>query len=307
MSAGDSTMLPACGLLLGTRDVVSVTGPDARSFLQSLVSQDLDAVSPGEGAHSLLLQPQGKLTADLRALMIDPETVWCDVDNGIGSLLAEALNRFRIRVKAEVSARPDLGVLRLRGDGVDAVLAGAGAPARPDAAHAHVEWAGARLVRADWGATPGADLVGPVAVVDDLAALLVSAGGEWLAADAYETARVVHGVPLQGVDIDDATIPQEAELEIDAVSFTKGCFLGQELVCRIDTRGHVNRFLRRLEFAAGDGAPPAGTDVTADGKSVGRVTSAAPLAPFALAMLRREIEPGATVAAGGRTAVVSAR
>ncbi len=121
--------------------------------------------------------------------------------------------------------------------------------------------------------------------------------------DGYERARIEAGVPRQGFDIDDRTIPQEAGLELDAVSFTKGCFVGQELVCRIDTRGHVNRQLLRLRATTGDLAR--GVGVTLDGKSVGDVTSS--VGDVALAMVRHEVEPGAVVAVGDATATVEAR
>ena len=109
--------------------------------------------------------------------------------------------------------------------------------------------------------------------------------------DAYEVARVRAGVPRLGVDIDERTIPQEAFLERHAVSFTKGCFVGQELVCRIDTRGHVNRYLRRVTIA--DASPPAGAEIVVGDKVVGALTSATGHA--ALGMVRREIEPPADV------------
>ena len=137
---------------------------------------------------------------------------------------------------------------------------------------------------------------------------LANAGaGDAVIDGTYETARIESGVLALGHDIDDSTIAQEADLETDSVSFTKGCFVGQELVCRIDARGHVNRFVRRLEFVDGEPAPAVGTDVVADGKGVGKVTSAAPLAPWALATVRREIEPGTTITVAGRSAVVHAR
>jgi len=128
----------------------------------------------------------------------------------------------------------------------------------------------------------------------------------WMVAGAaaYDAWRIEHGIPVQPLDIDDKTIPQEAELERDAVSFTKGCFLGQELVCRIDSRGHVNRFLRRFEAIDGDW-PVRGADVVAGDKVVGSLTSVAPaeLPTGALGYVRREVEPPTTVALrwdGGR-------
>ena len=130
--------------------------------------------------------------------------------------------------------------------------------------------------------------------------------------EVFEAFRIERGIPLQPVDIDDKTIPQEAELELDAVSFTKGCFLGQELVCRIDSRGHVNRFLRRFHTIEGDW-PAAGAEVVVGDKVVGTLTSvAAPSVPTgALGYVRREVEPPATVElrwdGGHATASIAAR
>ena len=123
--------------------------------------------------------------------------------------------------------------------------------------------------------------------------------------DATEdAARIAAGIPRLGIDLDDSTIPQEAELDVDAVSFTKGCFVGQELVCRIDSRGHVNRYLRLLEVA--DGATTVrGAVITADGREVGAVTSAAP--GVALGYVRREVEPGSGVEVDGVAATVRVR
>jgi folate-binding protein YgfZ len=130
----------------------------------------------------------------------------------------------------------------------------------------------------------------------------VLVGAPLVDADGYERARIEAGVPRQGFDTDERTIPQEAGLELVAVSFTKGCFVGQELVCRIDSRGHVNRYLRRLRSAAGDFVR--GATVSYEGKEIGEITSAA--GPVALAMLRREVEPGASVTADAHPAVVEA-
>jgi tRNA-modifying protein YgfZ len=229
--------------------VVTVEGPDALSYLQSLVSQDLDAVPDGDWTRSLLLQPQGKLTAVFDAQRVSPEFVVLVTDEGYGPVLADALQRFRVRVKVEIVDRTG-------------------------------EW------DVFWQ-SDGPPIVGPRdSVTHD---------GETLDAAAYERWRVEHGRPRLGADIDDKTIPQEAFLERDAVSFTKGCFLGQELVCRIDTRGHVNRYLRRLTVR--DAVPDRGADVVVGDKTVGTVTSVVPSddGAIALAMVRHEVEPPAAV------------
>jgi tRNA-modifying protein YgfZ len=268
------------------RGAVLVTGPDAWSYLQNLVSADLDAVGDGEGAHSLLLTPQGKLDVDFRLLRIGDE-VWLDCDPGFGEQLTASLNRFRIRVKCDVTDRSgSWGSLAVRGpNAIDAVAAlDLELPAAP---HAHVAFGDARVVRAPWPGGDGVDVVGPPATVATAADRLSAAGVTPCSADAYEALRIEVGVPRQGFDLDEKTIPQEAFLERDAVSFTKGCFLGQELVCRIDTRGHVNKYLRRLTGIADE--PPRGAEIVAGEKVVGTVTSSARAA--ALGYVRHEIEP----------------
>lgn len=262
--------------------VVTVTGPDARSFLQSLLSQDIDPLADGDGAHALLLQPQGKLLADVRVLRVDADTWWCICEASVAPALAEGLNRFKIRVKVDVvDASSGFTAIALRGDLIRVPVD------VPAAAHAHVEADGVRWVRNDWLDTPGVDGFGdPDAIADVVAEL----GIEPVAAGAFERARVLAGVARQGLDTDERTIPQEAFLELDAVSFTKGCFVGQELVCRIDTRGHVNRYLRRLRL---DAPAPAGAALELDGKPVGEITS--PAGDVALAMVRREVDPPAEV------------
>lgn len=333
------------------RGAVLVDGPDAFKFLQSLLSQDLDPLADGQGTHALLLQPQGKLDTDLRLLRVG-DTAWLDCEVGRAGGLEASLRRFKIRIKAEVTDRTgEWGCLTLRGPDVAALLEAAGAPPLPAEPHAHVLWSApggtegvspttapggpggsprqprreppesgaagegeARLVRADWpGGPPGADIVGPVGELADIRATLVGAGFTPAGLTAYEAARVRAGVPRQGLDIDEKTIPQEAFLELDAVSFTKGCFLGQELVCRIDSRGHVNRLLRALEIGGGaiDTTPPAGAGIVVGGKEVGALTTVAcsESGVVALGYVRREIDVPAEVVVrwdGGEAPAVAA-
>jgi folate-binding protein YgfZ len=261
------------------RDLVVVDGPDATSFLQSLVSQDLDTLAVGAGGHSLLLQPQGKLLVDLYAVHLEPDAWWCVCEGGFGEALASGLSRFKIRVKADVR-QVSVAALAIRGMQPEAA---------PDV----------QLIAVDWAGGLAFDAIGSEAAI---AALSDAVALPLLDADAYERARIEAGVPRQGLDTDERTIPQEAGLELVAVSFTKGCFVGQELVCRIDTRGRVNRHLRRLRAPAGSMAR--GMTVAFEGREVGEVTSAA--GAVALAMLRREVEPGVQVTAGSVEADVEA-
>jgi folate-binding protein YgfZ len=254
------------------RGVVVVTGPEAVSFLQALVSADLDAVAPGDHVESLLLSPQGKLDVAFRLLRVTDEELWLDTDPGFGAQLADSLNKFRIRVKAEVADKSEeMSVVS---------LIGPRAPASVDVGDA------AHVV----ATAHGVDVIGP------RGALAAVRRFPAVDAEVFDAWRIEQGIPVQPLDVDEKTIPQEAELEVDAVSFTKGCFLGQELVCRIDSRGHVNRFLRRFESIDGDW-PVRGADVVVDGKVVGALTSVAPesLPTGALGYVRREVEPPATV------------
>jgi tRNA-modifying protein YgfZ len=250
------------------RDLVVVHGTDAFSFLQSLVSQDLDPVGDGEAVDSLLLSPQGKLDVVFRLVRVGEEA-WLDCDAGFGAQLAASLNRFRIRVQAEVDDRSG-------GWGMVAVRGGDGA-APPDGC---------------LGFANG-DVIGPVVSLEAIA-------DRGLDVDAYERWRIEAGVARLGIDVNEKTIPQEASLERSAVSFTKGCFLGQELVCRIDTRGHVNKYLRRLEVIGAD-RPDVGAEIRFGDQVVGAVTSVTPAdggPVVALGYVRREVEVPAEVSIG---------
>jgi len=253
------------------RDVVVVSGPDALSYLQSLVSADLEGIGDGQSVRSLLLTPQGKLEADFHLARVGDDA-WLVCEGGFGERLAAALERFKIRVKVEVTVRPDLSVLAVR------------APEPPARARSE----DTVVVPVPWPGGDRFDVVGPATAVDEAETEMVAAGAPALDADTYEARRVEAGVPRMGSELGEKTIPQEAFLDRDAVSFTKGCFLGQELVCRIDTRGHVNKYLRRLTNIEG-GVPPRDAEIVAGEKAVGAVTSAA--GEFALGYVRHEVEP----------------
>ena len=215
---------------------MTVTGPDTWTFLQSLLSQDLDALADGEDLPTLLLTPQGKVDVVARIARRGDDAL-LTTDPGWGQQLADSLTRFKIRTKVEIAVEP--------------------APSVDEAT-----------------------------------------------ATAEEIERIAAGVPRLGADLDDSVIPQEAFLEVDAVSFTKGCFIGQELVCRIDSRGHVNRFLRHLVPASDDVLLPVGSEITVGEKVVGRVTSSAP--GIALGYVRREVEPPADATVDGTAVTVQA-
>lgn len=280
------------------RGSVLVAGADATKFLHALVSQDLAEVTDGSGVHSLLLVPQGKLDVDHRALLVAGEW-WLDCEVGLGAHLAQSLERYRIRVDVSITDRSqEWGQLLLRGPESTEVLVRSGAPLPPSITNAHLAWGGVRVVDANQGAAMGYDIVGPASEMPSAWSALCGAGAVPAGYTAYEVARIASGIGRQGHDTDEHTIPQEAHLELDAISFTKGCFLGQELVCRIDSRGHVNRFLRRVDLE-GIAQPPRGAKIFSGEKVVGELTSSitdqrTPRV-VALGMVRREISPGECV------------
>jgi folate-binding protein YgfZ len=267
------------------RDVVRVAGPDALGYLQGQVSQDVAALGVGSSAWSFVLQPAGKVDAWLRVTRRADDEVVLDVDAGHGEAVLARLRRFLLRTKADVDPL-DWRVVALRGPGATEA-AGAGM---------------AELsVPAGWPGVDSVDLLGPHV----RAPLELGAAGDV----SYRSLRIRCGVPAMGAEITDATIPAEVGQQVvDAsVSFTKGCFTGQELVARIDSRGgNVPRHLRGLAVD-GEAAPEAGAAVTVDGAEVGRVTSVAPrpgaAGSVALAMVRRAVTPPAAAevdTGGGR-------
>jgi folate-binding protein YgfZ len=264
------------GAVALARDVVVVEGPDAVSFLQGQLSQDIEALTLGVSAPSFLLQPTGKVDAWLRVTRSADDAVLLDVDPGWGDAVAARLKRFLLRTKATLVQGSWAGVA-LRG---------------PDAASIPTDGGYRLAVR--WPGVEGVDVLGPegvalgVALTDDA---------------ALEALRIEAGVPAMGAEVTEATIPAElGQWLVDtSVSFTKGCYTGQELVARIDSRGgKVPRPIRGLRV---DGpVPDRGTAVLVEGAEVGRITSAAAssaLGSVALAALARGVEPGTVVTLAG--------
>jgi folate-binding protein YgfZ len=258
----------AAGAVELPRDFVRATGPDVNTFLQGQLSQDVVRLSTGGSTWALLLQPQGKVTAFLRVLRVGDEEFVLETDAGFGPAVIERLNRFKLRVNC------DLEPLAWRCIAV-----------RGPRAHELVMSG----VVADWPGLPGADLVGESPEPP--------AGVPMCSLDAYEAVRIEAGIPIMGRELDEGTIPAEAGVVDMSVSFTKGCYTGQELVARIDSRG--GNVPRRLRGVVLDGPAPAGATLTADGKEAGRLTSVAFSpgldATVALAYVRRAVEPPAEV------------
>lgn len=260
------------------RDVVRVEGPDATAFLQGQLSQDVAGVAVGDAVWSLLLQPTGKVDAWLRATRVAADRWLLDVDPGWGEHVATRLGRFLLRTKATVVADPGWSLRAVRGPSEVSLTH----PSEIEVLALPIWWPG--LV--------GYDLLAPAGVPVGLDLPEVGPA-------ALDAVRIECGVPAMGAELTEATIPAEAgQWLVDAsVSFTKGCYTGQELVARIDSRGgNVPHPVRGLVLDGGE-VPPAGAVVVVDGAEVGHVTSAAASAALgavvALGVVGRTIGPGA--------------
>lgn len=269
------------------RDVVRVSGPDAASFLQGQLSQDVLGMQVGACAWTFVLQPQGKVDAWFRITRTAEDAYLADVEGGHGATLVTRLQRFKLRVKLTIEplAWQCVAVRGIAAADIDAEALGAEI-APP----------------VELGGTVGVDLLGP--------AVALPAGVREGDAGYLDAWRVAAGVPAMGRELDESTIPAEAGVVDISVSFTKGCYTGQELVARVDSRG--NRTPRKLRRLVLDPAAPhdvlvAGAPVLdAEGADVGVLTTVAPASGAALAYVRREVEPDTEVRVGGVPARVVA-
>jgi len=283
------------GLVGRAHEVVWVRGPGTVTFLDGLLSQDIAGIAVGGVSRSFLLDPRGKLSSLLWVLR-GHEEVGLLADPGRGAALTDALTRFKFRVEASIEPG-DGDASEVWGPQSAGVLEKAGLPVPEGWALAE----GTLVAAFPLGGLPRYLVSGPAA------ANLQGAGARPAGMVATTTVRIEAGEPLMGVDVAGDTIPQETGLAAGAVSFTKGCYLGQELVARIDSRGRVNRHLRGVTVAE-NVIPPERAVLHVGDREVGVLTSVGESlelrAPVGLALVRREVSPGDEVAIrwdGGET------
>lgn len=266
------------------RDLLTVAGPEAAVYLQGQVSQDIEALAIGQSARSFVLEPQGKVDAWFRVTRVDGETFVIDIDEGHGEALKTRLERFKLRTKADITLRTVHWV---------AVRGPQSADLEPEDVELRVE--------VDWRGGAGVDLFDPV--FRPRRAGTVVPLGDHRALAAW---RIRHGMPHMGAELTPETIPNEVGVNNESVSFTKGCYTGQELVARVDSRGNnTPRRLVGVSLAAVPGGATdeasladvleSGVELRRNGDVVGRLTSLAPLADsssVALAYLKRGVDVG---------------
>jgi folate-binding protein YgfZ len=289
------------------REALRITGEDRVSFLHGMVTQEVKGLAAGAATYAAMITVKGAMVADARLLRREADLL-LDLEPGMGAKVQEFLGKFLISEDAELhEATGELGVLRLLGprtaELLGAVAGGPFAPLPPDATRTFT-LAGQEVLVVGRPGQEGVDLLVPRGGLEAVWKALVAAGGAFglkpLGWRAHEMLRVEAGVPRYGQDMVDTTIPLEANLT-SAISYNKGCYIGQEVIARATFRGHMNRKLAGLLLGSTEAAP--GTELKKDGKKVGWVTSVvrSPLKgqTVALGYVHRDhLEPGTVLALG---------
>jgi folate-binding protein YgfZ len=308
-AAEHEILLAGCGLLdRSGRGKLALTGGGAVEFLNGQVTNELIDLVPGEGRYAGFLTHKGKMLGDMRILAVAGEPgdaagseppvseLLIDTERCALQSLFDMIRRFKVGYDVELHKRTlERGLLSLIGpQAQDCAGAGALAPEEHSSEWVRVDEIHALAIRTD----VGVDLLCDAGDTEALAGALRARGATNVSEQAAETLRVEHGRPRYGVDLDESVIPQEAGLNERAVSFTKGCYVGQETVARLFYKGKPNRTLRGLRLTQ-----PAsqGDELKLGDRVVGRIGSTVvspTIGPIALALVRREAETGAQVAVG---------
>ena len=290
-----AVLTEGCGLVdRSERGKLALSGAGAKEFLNGQVTNDVAALRPGAGCYAAFLTHKGKMLGDLRILDAGGELL-LDTERVALQGLFDMIRRFSVGYDVELHKRTlQSALFSLVGPRTPEVLG-----AVPSPEHAHVETELGRVI----ATTEGADVLCDAEQADAVRAALLEAGAAAVSEDAAEIVRVERGRPRYGVDMDDGTIPEEAALNDRAVSFTKGCYVGQETVARLHWKGKPNRHLRGLRLSA---PAASGAELRLGERAVGRVGTAVVSpkhGPIALAIVRREASPGDTLTVeGGATA-----
>jgi folate-binding protein YgfZ len=284
-----------CGLLdRSARGKLIVSGPEAAEYLQGQLTNDVEALSPGEGQYAALLDRKGHLQADMRVLRISAEEIWIDTEPEALEAARRHLEMYKIGREAAIAdLTAERAILSLIGPRSVEL---AGTAALPEHANEAASVSGVACLAV--GTATGIDLIAKSADTDSLREVLASAGAVEVGSEAAEVVRIEAGTPRFGAEMSAETMPAEAGIVEQAVSFTKGCYIGQEPVARLHYKGRPNRHLRGLELSA-PAAP--GASLVLGEKEVGKIGSACvspARGPLALAIVRREAEPGAELAVG---------
>ncbi len=299
----DSVRSQVAWLDLADRAILAVEGPDSVEWLQGMLSNDVKALEPGDGIRAAVLNIKGKVVADVRVFRTT-EALLLDVAEPQVSGLLEHLNQYLIADDVHISdLSNDLTMLSLQGPAAASTLSqllDSGSLPIHNMNHTQIECAGnkIRAIHATHSGQPGFDLVISREMVLAIVRLPNAQAIPWFGMDTQEILRIEGGVPKYGIDMNADTLLLETCMD-DAISFTKGCYLGQETVERLHSRGHVNRKLVGLKVF-GVLTPNPGAAICATKQNIGRVTSAIASprfqCPVALGYVHKDhINPGTVV------------
>jgi tRNA-modifying protein YgfZ len=256
------------------RGKLAFTGPQRAWFLHQIMTNSFDPLAAGEVREAALLTPHGRMVGYLEAVATE-DAILCHFEPELRETFPDAIRSYVFATQVEITDLTDeMGLVLVEGSDLKA-------PA-----------AAATVQRTHALGVPASYVWSERETHEELIRGLEAAGFRAASEDELEAIRIANGAPRWGRDMNEKTLPQEARLEDVAIHFDKGCYVGQEAVAKIHFRGKVNRKLRRLEAAA---PLPVGAEATIDGQRVGVVTSSS--GPYALAMLRHTVEPGAVVVA----------
>ena len=296
----------AVGLLdLSYYGLIQLTGPDRVSFLQGMVSNDVKKLAPNSGLHAAVLDVNGKVLADLRVLCTENAFILLLLE-ALKSKVIDHLNHYLVADEVDIEDLADrYAMISIQGPHALLLLNSVAPHQDPPLhmfAHCPMRIAGCdtRVVRTTHTGEEGFDVVmaieDGVRIVEEVERAGVALGARWVGLEAQEVLRIEAGLPRYGVDITEENLLLETGLD-DAVSFNKGCYLGQEVVERVHSRGHVNRKLVGLVLD-GSALALAGDAVFSDGREIGKVTSSIVSPglnhPIALAYLHRDFLRPAT-------------
>ncbi len=288
---------------LSSRSRLCLLGADRAKFLHGQVTNDVNALQNGHGCYAALVTAKGRMQSDLRIWNLAEELL-LDFEPGLTAAVTARLEKYIVSDDVQViDVSPHYGLLSVQGPKAAEVVAQLGLGGELPVQE--LRFASANnaalgqlyLMNQSRAGTTGFDVFVPIASLAVVAGKLIAAaksfGGRASGWQALEVARIESGIPRFAVDMDETTLPPEAGIEARAMSYRKGCYIGQEVLNRLHTMGHVNRELRGLRLAADlSDVPSRGDKLFKDGKEVGHVTSAvfspALSANIALGYVRRE-------------------
>ena len=281
---------------LSARGRILMRGRDRARLLHNVTSNEIKKLQPGSGCYAFLLTPQGRIQADCHILCFADHFL-IDTEPELREKVAQLILKYKVADQVELEdVTATTAAIGLEGPGAAAILATLGAPV-PGELYTHVPWGEATIANLSMTGQPGFRIFCPVDRKPDLA----SAGAKPATEADVRIVRIENGLPRYGEDIRETSLPQETQ-QMQAISFNKGCYIGQEIVERIRAQGHVNKKLVRLRITNSTPVDP-GTKLTADGKETGEITSSV-YSPesgqvVALAYVRSpQAEPGVTLRAG---------